>query len=479
MRERNSTPWTLVIAVFIASFGLLALRNLDPLTFPTVYAEDGVWSGQILANGFMQTAFHGREFPIFGVVLLDQCALWLCKLLPGGLLRLPLALFIVCNAFLAICACAVLLSLRRRLPLLIRVGMWLALLLMPVGNDGNEIFGRALNMGFVFPVLQAFLLAAMLSDMASARTSIVALLVALIAGWTFPVSIAINAVAVAALCSRDRQRLRIRLPWQGWTLLAVIAANAAALQVASITSKGGANLPWVPAGFVEFALARTLLFPLVSLVYRHLNDTVVIVLCLGVFGSLIALLVRLRHSTPADRRIVSLLVGSFVVYAAATIVMRIGFTSLLSGSYRATFPDRYFYGLNVLGTCAVLVTVAMLARTPRAWRRTASFWLVLVLIAPLVNHRVVELHRPATQWREHGTFQASLCDSADRLTSSGSGAPSRSLTSVDTYPKLADGSYWQMQVPTSFLVELASSGRCARPHDALGGILPSGPDQRR
>jgi hypothetical protein len=460
--NRQSTRYNgwVILAIFICSFCLFGVRNLEPLTFPTVFAEDGIWTSKILMHGFFETAFRSRTFPIFGIVALDQLAIWLSSVLPGGLLRLPLALFVVCNGFLALTATIILCSLRDHMPLLVRIGMWSAFVLMPVGIDGNEIFGRALNLGFVFPVLQVFLLAGMLCDLESRPKSLWALLGALLAGWSFPVGIGINAIALVLLCRRGHGRWSIAMPWQAWVLLAVILANLAFLQPEAFVDKGGAaNLPYTQSGLIEFALARSVLFPLVGPIYRHLNDPLVLILALVVSALMITLLLKVRHKGIIERRLVFLFVGSFVTYAITTVIMRIGFTALFLGAYRLKGIDRYFYGLNTLAVCTVLITLVCAVDNAKWWKRVAYAWLALSFIAPLIDRQIIELAHPRINWREHGTFQDELCASAI-----GKGIVASNFkeayTTIAIYPRISENTFWTMQLPTAFVSSLAGSRYC-------------------
>jgi hypothetical protein len=84
------------ILLFIASFVVLACRNFVPYTFPTLYAEDGVWLGLIMTNGFWDAAMHARpDFPTLGLVGLLDFSLIITKLFfSGDLTALPRMIFL-------------------------------------------------------------------------------------------------------------------------------------------------------------------------------------------------------------------------------------------------------------------------------------------------------------------------------------------------------------------------------------------------
>ena len=64
----NYRETSVLIISFVACASIFALRNLDPILFPTLYAEDGDWMGLLMQNGFLDTAFHARQgFPVVGL----------------------------------------------------------------------------------------------------------------------------------------------------------------------------------------------------------------------------------------------------------------------------------------------------------------------------------------------------------------------------------------------------------------------------
>ena len=99
-----SSDFLLAIAVFVLSIFNFVIRNLDAFNFPILYAEDGVWVGKILINGFWDTALNARsEFPVLGLVLLQKISLVINALIySGNLFKLPIIIGVVSAAFLSI-----------------------------------------------------------------------------------------------------------------------------------------------------------------------------------------------------------------------------------------------------------------------------------------------------------------------------------------------------------------------------------------
>ncbi|MGI4859495.1 MAG: hypothetical protein ACRYHA_21735 [Janthinobacterium lividum] len=455
--QRRSVAIAFVI--FVVSFLIFSCRNLDAWHFPVLYGEDGQWTGRILSRGFFVTALRDKDFPTVGVVLMDQLALWISVLLPGGILRVPLVIAFLSNAFMAGIATLAALGLKRSLSPLIRFAMWTTVLLMPVGMDGGEIFGRVLNLPFWFPILQVLLVARMIERPVSRNGTVAALAGSLLAGWTFPVSIGITALAALMTLQVRRQTWRLGFSPQTWAMLGVFVLSVLPLQAASF-GKGAATAPYQPSGFVEFSLARTTLYPLVSLVYSHLNDATVVALTLAVALGAGMSVAALRRLDMARRKMATLFIGSFLLYALATAVMRRGFTAILNGSYDATFPDRYFYGVNVLAVFAILVVAELLAARSATRRLIAIFWIALFVNGAIFGETVFELSHPALSWRQHGNWSQEVC-----ATLAGKGAipfdPQATHSAIASYP-WEGASRWKVELPTALLNSLARTTACEK-----------------
>jgi hypothetical protein len=119
----NYRDASILMIGFIACALIFTLRNLEPLLFPTLYAEDGVWIGLLMQNGFLDTAFHARQgFPVVGLVALNWIALKLNLLFSNGqLFDLPFYVWIVSVAFLSSVSVFPVLAFRNLLPLRYRV----------------------------------------------------------------------------------------------------------------------------------------------------------------------------------------------------------------------------------------------------------------------------------------------------------------------------------------------------------------------
>ncbi|MEJ8322445.1 hypothetical protein WKI40_04730 [Kosakonia sacchari] len=349
----------LLVGSLLALFLLFSLRNLDPILYPTVYAEDAVWTAKVIDEGFWNTAFNTRVFPILGFVLFYKAALLLLDIFcQGNLFYLPLVYFILSNLFLSLCVLAAYYAFRNLLSRGSLFCLLTAVVLMPVGFDGNEIYGRILNLGFIFPVLQVFLLCAVLLNRQSMLLAIFALLVALISCMTLPVGVGFQVVfgVICVYCGYKNKSYFFYA--QALASIAIILASLFMISGRAIHDSGGADLPVKLAAFIEFALLRALLYPLLFSVYKHLNDVAVVVVFLCLLVSIIYAMKRLFCNSKKliDKRllVIAFIWASFGIYYLSIIVMRRGLSSLFN-DYTTTFPDRYFLGVNILFVVALLV----------------------------------------------------------------------------------------------------------------------------
>lgn len=144
--------------------------------------------------------------------------------------------------------------------------------------------------------------------------------------------------------------------------------------------------PLGPAAVVELGLARNTLYPLVWPVYRHLSTG----LTLGAMACVVAAIHR--WSLPRHR---SLYVGGAALLAVTATVLVVFRPELGShiGGYRGTFPDRYFYGQDLVG----LALLAVFAADVGERLRDRGWWRHLPVVGLLALVVAAAIHEPP--WR--------------------------------------------------------------------------------
>lgn len=145
---------------------VIVMRNMEPLVFPYLYAEDGTWLSEILHHrSWLDVGLSVRDFPVLGIAGLHRLSVLVVDVMLGGNIgQLPVVLYWFSVLFFCMLALFVFYYLGRHASFLGRVALTFSVVLIPVGADRNEIFGRALNLVFLFPVLQCALMCRMLDD---------------------------------------------------------------------------------------------------------------------------------------------------------------------------------------------------------------------------------------------------------------------------------------------------------------------------
>ncbi len=367
-RLDDSRPRLFMAALFILGVALLVLRNADPFVFPILYGEDGPWTGKLLEKGVWETGLHARQgFPVLGSSILHFIGLGLNGLFFGkSLVYLPQIYACVSWAFMAGVALLPFALFRKRFHLLTRLSLWGFLLLMPMGGENNEVLGRILNLAYLFPVIALVVMIRALMKPEDLRLQAACLAVFFICMLTFPVTFGLVPVYAAfyALWLWRRQRGTRKAFLWGVPVAALLLMGGTFLLMPSdmFTFAGGAGgLEVKREAMIEFVLARMLLFPIIAPVYRLLNDTLVVELALLFAAAAAWLYWRLRACKLDDLLPVWCAWSGFAVYILGVAVQRRGLSAFL-GHYGTSFPDRYYYGLNIMGMVAVLLLLDLAAR---------------------------------------------------------------------------------------------------------------------
>lgn len=472
--QLNYREVSLLIIVFMVCSLIFALRNLEPLVFPTLYAEDGVWMGLLMQNGFLDTAFNARQgFPVVGLIALNWVALQLNLLFSNGqLFDLPFYIWIVSITFLSIVSVFPVFAFQNLLSLRCRLSLALILPLMPVGSSGNEIFGRIGNLVFLFPLICIYTICLLRTSSTGCISFVIGLTIIFISALTFPVCLGIlifwGAFEVLLTVSNN-YKFKISNYFEGVeilgykriALIGVMFLFSASLMPANLFSfaGGGANLSTNPAGWIDYVGARLVLYPIISSYYSLMNNASTIFCCI-----LVAMILGFGIVVKNDGRtrfVIIFLITSFCLYFVSTAIMRSGFTSFF-GQYTNSFPDRYFFGINVLLLITMCFTVYQLPRY-----RGIIFNSILIIYSiniAALHQRVFEGVSPAMNWREFGDLRHMTCTIAtknvhpnaaykDYLVATYKG----NVVEFPIYPKV-ENLAWRMTVPDSIFLHSIEFG---------------------
>lgn len=437
-----------VFAVFSALCLMALLRNTFALSFPSFYAEDGKWAGLILQNGFLDTAFNARdEFPVLGIVLLQSFGLAVVDIVFGGDISIAPAVFaLISGAYLAFVGLLPLLCMRQQIGTWPAVLIGVALVCIPTGASGDEIFGRLHNLGFYSTVSAQIVMFSLLYNQPPRWVRIIQFTYILVLMLTFPVVIGQFAVFAGFFFFTRVRRgeadaLRTVLLFAGMFALTFLALSGK-----NLTSAGGsANLEPRASAMIEFGVARAILYPLVAGFYEMLNDTLTVMLLVAVLAVALWLVYmsRRRISGLFDFRF--FLLANFGLVLAATLVMRSALTFFFN-DYGGTYPDRYFYAVNA---GFVILLISLIAATPAEIAKSAGLASSVAMIASWIAFTpVFELSQPRAAQRSIGTMEDVVCNWV-----SGRGvllAPTTpGLVDLPIYPVTPDY-IWRIQVPERY-----------------------------
>ena len=352
------------LAAAAAATLILCARAPVAYVAPLLFAEDRAWSSKLVTDGFWQTAFHAREdYCILGNTLLVwagmQACTWLCD---GDVFALPRCLSVTAYACVGAAMSLPILLLRRQLPPILLATAWLLACFLPLGIhsdswSGFEVLGRVANVGYVF-LFAAFVL--VWHRNANVRTGREAV----------PVD------AGLYLCAATNPFCLAMLPATGWPyarrflrertpLTAIVRepsfVSLCVLAVACLLAMGMPKPrsphfeePSPPVAFdgaVEMSLARGLLYPVVWPVYGQLTTPRTLAAAATLAVALVCL---------GQRRHRPLYAGALAVIAlvSAVLVACRGELAFFLHDYDSTFPDRYFYGHNLVAMLVLVVFAA-------------------------------------------------------------------------------------------------------------------------
>jgi len=433
---------TQALLAFLLFSGLSFLRNAYAFSYPILFGEDGYWIGRIMVDGFWHTLIHARpDYGVAALVALNGISLLITRaLFLSDISALPQVISIVASFVFGFVAVLPLLTLRG---LLHPIACWLigfAIVFIPVGNDSYEIFGRILNLGFYMPVIAQFVLIALLYRKIPIWFEVLLQLAMIGLMWSFPVVIGQYLIYIA-FDALQRHAKGASYGRRTLTHVLVLILGTTGFNPLALIGSGGVLLPFKFSSFIEFAIARSAIFPFVAPIYHELSDIVTIT----IFGLiLVSVGFFLRRSgqigiSLLDYRVFLFL--NFGVMWAATLVMRRGLTSFLD-NYSTSFPDRYFTGVNIMFLVACMALA--LGHPLAAYRRFAGLGFGTLIIYWLVSVPIFQRTMTDMEQRDFGTFRDTICDrAAGRSVVLPSSSPD--FVVLPSYPS-APGYSWKVSV---------------------------------
>ncbi|MDU6923493.1 hypothetical protein [Franconibacter helveticus] len=326
-------------------------RYPQPVITPTLYAEDGVWLGNAISNGWLHTFLHARPdyFVFFNIFFLFLAAL-LSKIFSGSVLMLlPLFVATLSYAFYSFTSTIIFWTVKRHANYMLACAAFCFSIFIPLGVSQAESIGTLVQIGFYMPIL-SICLHLFRTDASSVKKGLCDVGIFLMAA-TNPVCFAITGMYFIINFFREADKKRFVLSLIPLSIALLILF---AIIVPRMNGSGGiAGVSYNPAHLIEMVSARAVLYPFVFSFYSKLNDVISVGLVIMYIG---IVLVAYMRSEPKTKAAILFLLAMLIIYDAATVAGRSAITGLLTG-YGSTYPDRYFMGINIISV--TLITICL------------------------------------------------------------------------------------------------------------------------
>lgn len=363
-----------ILLLFIGTV-VISLRNMDFIQQKMIYAEEGWFLSKQILNGFFSTLFSARsgtsnvflienDFWNTGIYIISFIALKVNMAINGyDLSEFPFWSGVITNIFISFTAVLGYRAIELMSNWKIGILAFISVILVYIGNESWEVFGRSINVAFLWTTTVAFLLIiSFIKDEKYSFNNFLISIICIIGCFTFPIvflEVGLYLMFVFFRSFKDNEWKKRVL---SNTLLLITVLIGCLLLPRLIGVEGASSgLHFVPERAVEFFIARHFLFPLVSEFYTSLNDKIVIILfVVYTFIVLFANFIECRTKSLGN----ALFLFSVLTYAVciSSAYMRRGFTQAYDSSYIYTHPARYFYSCNIISFLLLTVSIFIVIR---------------------------------------------------------------------------------------------------------------------
>lgn len=375
------------VGLFAAACAVFCLRG-GVSACSAVYAEDGTYVSNILNAGFWQSCLTtrsggGNDFFNLGSYLLLELSIRLNQVFHGyDLEYLPLVIGVVSSMFWASIAVFGY-GLYESSSRFLAAAVYVLIVCIPVGSSTMEIFGRVLNEVFLFPVLAALLLSYLwkMRYEVSIKSACCDMLL-LLCGLSFPVSFGALGIwmLIGLCCACKDSKVGLYIKANGLKIVTLLVGLL--LLPAMIGSQGAsAGMAVKGEALTEFVIGRHLLYAFTYLFYSHLNDILVWVM-FGISVLVVVTALYYEYQEKACGYFVFVCMGMGCIFASA--YMRLPMSSLFE-QYQFTYPDRYYYGCNILYGIIVLHGLEIIAYKNKPVLKICRSGLALFIFSLCIN----------------------------------------------------------------------------------------------
>lgn len=422
---KKKDDWKECLILFLIGLIILFFRSAYTIIVPSLYAEDGAWISYILNNGFIQAVFHVRpDYLVSGNIILLGIALLLNTIFCGENLNyLPHFTTLVHYIFFSLTALLPYVCFKGTIRKSLRLLTWLCILLVPLGNSGVEIFGKILNVGYLFFFIAFCLLYYRINNRESlSKIQIVLVdIILLISCATHPgcyVLVGLGFILDVFLQYKKikqetfLQTLQVGLSKfynKSWIILGCCCCILAAYDLFVLTGDAYEAINYEKVSITIEFFARGLLFYFIYPIYTHLNDTIVI----GVFAIAILVLIMVYMVKPVERKLkiqLSIALFAWLFYFAITAVVRGEQLFPILSNYSTTYADRYYYGINILSLIPIMISIEILLQSKNKCIKIIGYLIpIYMLVAPISNiNYIFQYDKEITGWTHTISFKDRL-----------------------------------------------------------------------
>lgn len=403
------------------SFLIFFFRNPDAFINPVFYAEDGsVYISSLLTDGFWQSLSNARtDYVVLGNLLLAQLSILVNNLFYGGnIILLPQIIGVVSYLFFSIVANLPLILFRERISFNYLIFMTFIFSFFPIGQSDFEVIGRLTNVGFAF-VYISFLFVSyrlfVLKTICNKKIHIVLYLIVdliiIISALTNPVVYLIFPTIYLPYLKKifidklpfNRIIASLNFSFLSSVFVGIILTYQLLSRFAlnRLSGASGLDSPFVFSHAIEMIIARSILYPIIYSIYSHMNDLIVIVLFI------ILLFVFNKFGSKRNYGLYSLGCYCLFSFSLAAAAFRPGLSSILN-NYSTTFPDRYYYGQNLISTFLILVLFYDVYKQVKNYRKRIALFCILLIMFFAGFEQTSTYGNPILTFREIGNFEQNL-----------------------------------------------------------------------
>lgn len=322
--------------------------------YSQLYAEDGVYLSKMINDGFWKSCFSTRsgnaagDFYNVGSYLLLGISWLINKMLHGyDISSLPDIIGVVSSVFYALVAVYSYYVLKR-IHIFLGILSYGIVLLVPVGGDAPEIYGRILNTVYLY-VFLALIIAMDLWDkrMEKSWSNVIREIGLLLCGLSFPVAFGILGIYIGYTFLEAFHKHHVQQWFCANGVGVVSIAVGMVLFPGMIGSKGCAEgLTTKMDSIIEFSFARHMFFPFIYLNYSKMTDALILgILIVSILLFMLTIWKSIKQEGIFNKFIFGGICGFISI--ASSIFMRRQMTALFD-NYSSTFPDRYYYACNII-----------------------------------------------------------------------------------------------------------------------------------